>query len=120
MLASFITGLAGLELEPNEAAVLRTARPCGIILFARNVAAPAQVRQLSEAAREAVGHDILVLIDQEGGRVRRLRPPHWRELPCAAAYGRLYGDSPEEACRAARLAGAGELTEIRKGPARAW
>jgi beta-N-acetylhexosaminidase len=113
MLASFITGLAGLELAPAEAAVLRSARPCGIILFARNVAEPAQVRRLSEAARDAVGHDILVLIDQEGGRVRRLRPPHWRELPCAAAYGRLYGDSPQEACRAARLAAQLTAAELR-------
>jgi beta-N-acetylhexosaminidase len=104
MLASFITGLAGLKLDPSEAAVMRAARPCGIILFARNVAEPAQVRRLSEAAREAVGHDILVLIDQEGGRVRRLRPPHWRELPCAAAYGQLYSADPMDACRAARLA----------------
>jgi beta-N-acetylhexosaminidase len=104
MLASFITALAGQDLAADEAAVLRAARPCGIILFARNVAEPAQVRRLSEAAREAVGHDILVLIDQEGGRVRRLKPPHWRDLPCAAAYGWLYRDDPREACRAARLA----------------
>lgn len=104
MLSSFIAGLGGLELTGHEAAVLRAARPCGIILFARNVEDPVQVRRLSDAARAAVGHDILVLIDQEGGRVRRLRPPHWRELPCAAAYGRLYADDPAAACRAARLA----------------
>jgi beta-N-acetylhexosaminidase len=104
MLAAFITALAGPELEPEETALLRATRPCGIILFARNVEDPAQVRRLSEAAREAVGHDILVLIDQEGGRVRRLRPPHWRPLPAAAAYARLYADDPHEACRAARLA----------------
>ncbi len=90
MLSAFITGLAGLELDPHEAAALRAARPCGVILFARNVADPAQVRRLSEAARDAVGSDILVLVDQEGGRVRRLQPPHWRQLPAAAAYGRLY------------------------------
>ena len=73
MLASFITALEGLELTAAEAAVLKAARPCGVILFARNVADPAQVRRLSDAARDAVGHDILVLIDQEGGRVRRLQ-----------------------------------------------
>jgi beta-N-acetylhexosaminidase len=112
MLASFITALEGHELSAAEAAVLRSARPCGIILFARNVANPAQVRRLTEAARDAVGQDILVLVDQEGGRVSRLRPPHWHELPCAAAYGRLYRADPAEACRAARLAAqltAGEL-----------
>jgi beta-N-acetylhexosaminidase len=75
-----------------------------VILFARNVADPVQVRRLSEAAREAVGSDILVLVDQEGGRVRRLEPPHWRALPAAAAYGRLYAVGPAEACRIARLA----------------
>jgi beta-N-acetylhexosaminidase len=110
MLAAFISGLAGVKLEPQEAAVLRAARPCGIILFARNVADPERVRRLSDAAREAVGHDILVLIDQEGGRVQRLKPPHWRQLPCAAAYGRLYADDPAAACRAARLAA--QLTAV--------
>ena len=89
---------------PAEAAVLRAARPCGVILFARNVRDPDQVRRLTDAARERVGDDILVLIDQEGGRVRRLKPPHWRELPPAAAYGALYADDPAEACVAARLA----------------
>jgi beta-N-acetylhexosaminidase len=104
MLSAFITALAGLDLTPREAAALRAARPCGVILFARNVADPAQVRRLSEAAREAVGSDILVLVDQEGGRVRRLQPPHWRQLPAAAAYGHLYAGGPGEACRIARLA----------------
>jgi beta-N-acetylhexosaminidase len=114
MPAAFITALAGTELDPREAAVLRAARPCGVILFARNVESPAQVRRLSEAAREAVGEDILVLIDQEGGRVRRLRPPHWRELPCAAAYAQLYTESPDEACRAARLAARLAAAELRE------
>ncbi|HEX6001497.1 MAG TPA: beta-N-acetylhexosaminidase [Hyphomicrobiaceae bacterium] len=113
MLASFITGLAGLELTAQEASVLRAARPCGIILFARNVETPAQVRRLTDAAREAIGHDILVLVDQEGGRVRRLRPPHWRELPCAAAYGQMYKTNPAEACRTARQAAQLTAHELR-------
>ena len=104
MLSAFITGLAGLELDAREAAVLRAARPCGVILFARNVADPTQVRRLCEDARDAVGSDVLVLVDQEGGRVRRLLPPQWRLLPAAAAYGRLYADDAAEACRTARLA----------------
>jgi beta-N-acetylhexosaminidase len=110
MLASFITALSGPELTPEEKAVLRATRPCGIILFARNirlidkVGDPAQVLRLTEAARDAVGHDILVLIDQEGGRVQRLMPPTWRDLPPAAAYGRLYAADPAGACRKARLA----------------
>jgi beta-N-acetylhexosaminidase len=113
MLSAFITGLAGPELDASEAAALRAARPCGVILFARNVADPAQVRRLSEAARDAVGSDILVLIDQEGGRVRRLLPPHWRQLPAAAAYGRLYAGGSEEACRIACLAAQLTAAELR-------
>ena len=75
--------------------MLRQARPCGVILFARNVADPDQVRRLTDDARAAIGaDDILVLIDQEGGRVQRLRPPHWRALPPAAAYGALYARRP--------------------------
>jgi beta-N-acetylhexosaminidase len=113
MLASFITALAGTELAPGEAAALRSSRPCGIILFARNAADPEQMRRLTGAARDAVGHDILVLIDQEGGRVRRLRPPNWRDLPCAAAYGRLYRDDPAAACHTARLAAQLTAAELR-------
>jgi beta-N-acetylhexosaminidase len=105
MLSAFITGLAGLDLTAREASVLRQARPCGVILFARNVADPQQLRRLVEDAKAAVGaDDILVLIDQEGGRVRRLRPPHWRELPPAAAYGAIYAAERARALRAARLA----------------
>ncbi len=104
MLSAFVTGLAGTELTSREADVLREAAPCGIILFARNVGDPEQVRRLTSAAREAVGADILVLIDQEGGRVRRLMPPHWRELPPAAAYGSLFAEDRAQACRSAFLA----------------
>ena len=88
MQSAFITGLAGQELAPREAALLKAARPCGIILFKRNILEPEQVRRLVEAARAAVGlQDFLVLIDQEGGRVQRLTPPHWRDRPAAARYG---------------------------------
>ena len=113
MLSAFITALAGTELNAREATVLRHAKPCGIILFARNVATPEQVRRLIGSAGDAIGSDILVLIDQEGGRVRRLLPPHWRELPPAAAYGRLYERDPEEACRGARLAARLTAAELR-------
>src|SRR4051794_40024066 len=83
MLSAFITGLEGPELSAREAGVLREARPCGVILFARNAVDPQQLRRLTDAATAAVGEEILVLIDQEGGRVQRLRPPHWRALPPA-------------------------------------
>lgn len=104
MPSAFICGLSGLELAPSERDFLRDARPCGIILFARNCAEPDQVRRLVADTREALGGDALVLIDQEGGRVRRLRPPHWRELPAAASYAALYGRDPAAAVRAAHLA----------------
>jgi beta-N-acetylhexosaminidase len=105
MLSAFIAGLAGPQLGAREAALLREARPCGVILFARNVEDPDQVRRLTGDVRTAIGaDDILVLIDQEGGRVQRLKPPHWRPLPPAAAYGRLYQRDAQAALHAARQA----------------
>ena len=84
--AAFITGLSGLVLNADEAKFLRAANPAGIILFARNVDHPDQVRRLIVDAQTAIGSTVLVLIDQEGGRVQRLRPPHWRTLPSGAHY----------------------------------
>jgi beta-N-acetylhexosaminidase len=104
MLTAFITGLEGTELTERETSILRSARPCGVILFARNAADPDQVRRLTGAARDAVGDEILILIDQEGGRVQRLRPPHWRALPSAAAYIKAYANDPARAESAARAA----------------
>src|SRR5262245_17918784 len=103
MLAAFITGLAGLDLAPAEAAFLREARPCGVILFARNAADPGQVRRLTQGVLDVLGEEILILVDQEGGRVQRLKPPHWHALPAAAAYDRAVGD-PDRAIAAARAA----------------
>lgn len=74
-----IFGCSGLDLAPDEAAFFRDADPFGFILFARNVDSPVQLRRLTAALREAVGRDAPVLIDQEGGRVQRLRAPHWRD-----------------------------------------
>jgi beta-N-acetylhexosaminidase len=102
MLSAFITGLEGPELTPREAAVLRAARPCGVILFARNAVDPDQLRRLTRAASAAVGEEILVLVDQEGGRVQRLRPPQWRALPAAAAYMKAFASDPGRAAHAAR------------------
>ncbi|WP_415183106.1 glycoside hydrolase family 3 N-terminal domain-containing protein [Phaeovulum sp.] len=74
-----ILGCEGLALSPAEAAFFRDANPWGFILFARNVDAPDQLRRLTFDLRAALGRDAPVLIDQEGGRVQRLRAPHWRE-----------------------------------------
>jgi len=102
MLSAFIMGLEGPQLTAREAAVLRQTRPCGVILFARNAVDPNQLRRLTQAATAAVGEQILVLVDQEGGRVQRLRPPQWRALPAAAAYARAFTRDPGRAVRAAR------------------
>lgn len=105
MLRALITGLAGTTLADGEAAFLRRERPCGIILFARNCTSPDQVKALVLDATAAVGvAELLVLVDQEGGRVQRLKPPHWRPLPPAAAYAELYRRSPAKALEAAWLA----------------
>lgn len=74
-----ILGCEGPVLGPREAAFFRAADPWGFILFARNVENPAQLRRLCNALRDCVGRAAPILIDQEGGRVQRLRPPHWRE-----------------------------------------
>lgn len=89
MIGAFFTGLAGPRLLDSERTFLSQSRPAGIILFARNIVAPDQVRWLIAEARAAIGHaDCLVLVDQEGGRVQRLRPPFWRALPSARKIAR--------------------------------
>ena len=105
MRQALIVGLAGETLTADERAFLGTSRPAGLILFARNCRSPDQIRQLvDEATASIADDDVLVLIDQEGGRVRRLRPPQWRELPSAAAFAALRDADPERGARAAWLA----------------
>lgn len=74
-----ILGCLGPILAPDEAAFFRAADPWGFILFARNVETPDQLRRLTADLRASVGRDAPILVDQEGGRVQRLRAPHWRE-----------------------------------------
>lgn len=76
-----IFGCEGLSVTPSERSFFSESDPFGFILFARNVETPDQVRRLTSELREAVGRDAPILIDQEGGRVQRLRAPHWREWP---------------------------------------
>ena len=103
-LKAFICGLSGPELTDQERTFLREARPCGLILFARNCVEPGQLRQLVDDFRGAVGETrLMVLIDQEGGRVRRLKPPHWCDLPPARAFGKLHESDSGEALEAANL-----------------
>lgn len=90
---AFITGLAGTALTSAERAFLRESEPWGLVIFKRNIETPAQVRRLVTSFRDAVARDAPVLVDQEGGRVQRLGPPHWPAYPAAAAYGRLFDRS---------------------------
>jgi beta-N-acetylhexosaminidase len=101
---AFITGVSGTELTADEREFIASERPWGFILFKRNIGTPAQVASLVRQLREAVAAvDAPVLIDQEGGRVQRLGPPHWPAYPPGAAFGRLYDVDPALGLAAARL-----------------
>ena len=102
---AFITGLAGLTLSANERAFLREASPWGLIVFKRNVSTPEQVTELTRSFRDIVGWEAPVLVDQEGGRVQRLGPPHWPAYPAGARYGALYDRDAAAGLATARLAG---------------
>ncbi|MEJ8560804.1 glycoside hydrolase family 3 N-terminal domain-containing protein [Yoonia sp. GPGPB17] len=78
-----IFGPEGLEITDWERVFFREVQPLGFILFARNIDNPDQLRRLTHSLREAVQRDAPILIDQEGGRVQRMRAPHWREYPPA-------------------------------------
>ncbi|MGJ4939089.1 beta-N-acetylhexosaminidase [Bradyrhizobium sp. HKCCYLS1011] len=101
---AFITGVSGLELGTAERDFIRDARPWGFILFKRNVQSPTQVTALVDELRDAAGRaDAPILIDQEGGRVQRLGPPHWPVYPPGAAFSRLYDIDSAHGLRAAWL-----------------
>ena len=100
---AFITGLSGLKLTAQEHEFLREARPWGLILFKRNIEDRDQVLGLVSEALHELGNNAPVLVDQEGGRVQRLGPPHWPAYPPGAVYGRLYDSDPAAGLAAARL-----------------
>jgi beta-N-acetylhexosaminidase len=81
-----IIGVAGPRLMSQEVALFRAAPPLGAILFARNIEDPDQLRALTAELRDLLGAEAPILVDQEGGRVARLRPPHWSEFAPAAAF----------------------------------
>src|SRR5262245_43502916 len=87
---AFITDAAGLTLSSDERAFFRDADPWGFIGFKRNGETRAQLAALVAQMREAVGRNAPVLIDQEGGRVQRMQPPHWPRYPTGAAYAAIY------------------------------
>lgn len=107
-------GCAGPRLLEEEARFFAEARPLGFILFARNCESPEQIRALIGDLKAAAGfRDALILIDQEGGRVARLRPPRWRAAPPGRRFGDLDRGDPGKAAEAARLNGRLLAAELR-------
>jgi beta-N-acetylhexosaminidase len=101
---AFLTGISGTTLTAEERSFLREARPWGGILFKRNIDNHQQVSDLISEFRRAISFpEAPVLIDQEGGRVQRLAPPHWPAYPAGATFGALYDDDPDIGLRAAWL-----------------
>ncbi len=99
-----IFGCSGLDLTAAERRFYADQQPFGFILFQRNCDSPDQVKALVDDLRQAVGRpDAPVLIDQEGGRVARLKPPHWWAAPPGAAYGELYARDTAAGLEATRL-----------------
>jgi beta-N-acetylhexosaminidase len=113
---AFITGLSGSVLTQDERAFLRDQQPWGFILFKRNVDTPSQVTELVRQLRDIVARpDAPVLIDQEGGRVQRLSPPHWPVYPPGAVFGALYDQDRTAGLDAAYLTArliAADLSEL--------
>jgi beta-N-acetylhexosaminidase len=108
-----IFGCSGPVLTADERAFFKQADPAGYILFARNCIDPQQLRALTDDLRSIHGREkLLVSIDQEGGRVARLRPPHWSFYPAGEAFDRLYARAPASAIQAARAGGEAMALEL--------
>jgi len=98
-----IYGLEGLELSDDERSFFPDADPAGFILFKRNCENAAQVLRLTDALRDLSGRpDLPILIDQEGGRVARMKPPVWPAFPAAERFDQLYALAPSSAIEAVR------------------
>ena len=112
---ALIIGCSGTEITPDEARFIEQAKPWGLILFRRNIADRDQLTALTAAFRRMVGRlDAPVLIDQEGGRVQRMGPPHWQKYPAAAKFLGMSKGDVQEAASLARIASrliAHDLTE---------
>ncbi len=101
---AFIAGFSAHSLTDDERSFFKAEQPWGYIVFARNLETPDQIKRLTESLRETAGrNEVPVLIDQEGGRVQRLRPPYWEQYPPGAALGALYETDNEIGLRAAWL-----------------
>lgn len=110
-----ITSVSGPVLLSEERAFLREAQPWGVILMGRSCVSKAQVTALTSEIKTALGRDALIFIDQEGGRVARLKAPEWPKFPAAGTYGALFENAPEtaeQACYLGHLLMGHELSQI--------
>ena len=116
MSRAIVFGCAGKALSEEERAFFREVDPYGFILFARNIETRAQVRALVDDLRSCVSHPFApILIDQEGGRVRRMRPPEWRDYHAPGVFLEAYAGRPDQALEAFALSAelmAADLMEI--------
>jgi len=101
---ALILGCSGYELTPEEVLFFKEVQPWGFILFKRNVSGPEQVRALCDSLRELTGRkDTPILIDQEGGRVQRMGPPHWPVYPQGRVYGNIYAKDADLGLETVRM-----------------
>lgn len=104
MIHPVITDVEGLKITADEKALFKEYRPFGFILFKRNCHSPEQLKALTDEMRDiSQNEDIPILIDQEGGRVARLGPPHWKKYPSAETYSHIYEASPDLATTAVQI-----------------
>lgn len=104
LMLSAIFSLSGPTLTDSERGLFRDADPAGYVLFARNCVDRAQLRALTDDLRALSGrNDVPILIDQEGGRVARMKPPEWPAFPAGEAFANLYEKAPISAIEAARV-----------------
>ncbi len=101
---AFICGLEGKSVTAFERDYLSDTKPWGVILFGRNIDNPDQVRALTRDVRAALGWHAPILIDQEGGRVQRLKPPHWKHYPAASRFGAMEAAEVGAGVEAAQIA----------------
>ena len=109
---AYILGVEGITLQLDEYRFFQSAKPWGFILFARNIENPTQLAALTASLRECVGWNVPILIDQEGGRVQRMRAPHWREYLPALEQVEVTGSNPVRAMYLRNLLIAQELADV--------
>jgi beta-N-acetylhexosaminidase len=112
---SVIFSVSGAQLTDHELSLFREADPFGFILFARNCENPQQLRALTDSLRETVGRDCAILIDQEGGRVQRMKPPVWRQYPPPRSFGITAQDDMAQALNDVRFRTLQLAEELRAG-----